>query len=435
MSLSGEGLIFTQKILQEGHDLIAFIKEPSRRHLYDGMVFKTEGPDEMAAQADLILFDDNGMGEKADAYREKGYTVWGGGTFVDKLEHDRLYGMEVFKTHGIPIPETFEVRDLASVREVLSSEFARHEKVVIKLDGADAAGSAFSFIAKNPEACEEQVEHWIDGGALSEWSGIVQRFVEGIEVSVEAWWNGESFSTHNITLEEKKLLAGNLGPSVGCAYNTVVRIDESSRLFKTQLEPIAPILKEMCYIGPIDTNSIVGEDGTAYALEWTPRIGYEATPTLAWGNNHGFTNKILGVLGFLDPLPEFGYKGRIWGGLRVYVPPYPVSLPDPKAEREMYECCRGVPILDREKVAEDFWFYDATKDEDGRTVCGGTTGMIGAAFGAGDDPREAATASYRVAEKINVPDKGYRVDGWKRHQEALASLRSMRLVKLYPELP
>lgn len=434
-SLSGEGLIFADKIRQEQHDLIVFIKEPSCRHLYDGMVFKTEDPDSMAAQADLIIFDDNGMGEKADAYREKGYTVWGGGTFVDKLEHDRLYGMSVFREYGIPIPETWEVHDLQGVKDVLKSEFSRGEKVVIKLDGADAAGSAFSFVAKNPEACEEQVEHWIEDGALSEWSGIIQRFVEGIEVSVEAWWNGESFSTHNITLEEKKLLSDDLGPSVGCSYNTIVRIDESSKLFKTQLEPIGPLLKEKGYVGPIDTNSIVAEDGTAYALEWTPRLGYEATPTLAWGNNHGFTNKILGVLGFIEEVPEFGYKGRIWGGLRVYVPPYPVSLPDPKAEREMYEICRGVPILDREKVEEDFWLYDALKAEDGRLVCGGTTGMIGVAFGAGDDPREAAMACYRVAGKINVPDKGFRSDGWQRHQKALEELRAMRLVKLYKSLP
>ena len=435
-SLSGEGLIFADKIRQEGHDLIAFIKEPSCRRLYDGMVFKTTDPDAMAAQADLIIFDDNGMGEKADAYREKGYAVWGGGTFVDKLEHDRLYGMEVFREYGIPIPETWDVHDLAGVKDVLKSEFARGEKVVIKLDGADAAGSAFSFVAKNPEACEEQVEHWINDGALSEWSGIIQRFVSGIEVSVEGWWNGEEFSTHNITLEEKKLLAGDLGPSVGCAYNTIVRIDGGSKLFKTQLEPIIPLLKAKGYVGPIDTNSIVGEDGTAYALEWTPRLGYEATPTLAWGNNHGYVNKILHILGLGGEFEGFGYKGRIWGAARVYVPPYPVSLPDPKAEREMYETCRGVPILDREKVEEDFWLYDAMKDEDGRLVCGGTTGMIGVAFGAGDDPREAAMASYRVAEKINVPNKGWRaLDGWKRHSDALASLRAMRLLKLYPALP
>lgn len=436
MSVEGEGLIFADKIRQERHELIVHIEAEACKRIGDGIVFKTEDPDAMAAQADLILFDDNGCGEKADEYRKKGYTVWGGGTFVDKLEHDRLYGMEVFRKHGIPIPDTWEVHDLAGVKDVLKSEFARSEKVVIKLDGADAAGSAFSFIAKNPLSCEEQVEHWIEDGALTEWSGIIQKFVEGIEVSVEAWWNGSTFSTHNITLEEKKMLPGNLGPSVGCAYNTIVRIDESSRLFKMQLEPIASLLKGSDYIGPIDTNSIVGKDGTPYALEWTPRMGYDATPTLAWGNNHGFVNKILGILGMLDgEIPEFGYKGRIWGGVRVWVPPYPVALKDQKANEELYESCRGVPILDRERIEEDFWLYDAMK-EDGELKVAGCSGMVGVAFGAGDDAREASVAAYRVAEAINVPDKAWRaIDGWERHADALDSLRSMRLIKLYPGLP
>lgn len=434
-SVNGAGIVFADKIRQEGHDLIVYIAKDSCKHVGDGLCFKTEDPDAMAAQADVILFDDNGKGKKADAYREQGYTVWGGGSFVDKLEYDRLYGMEVFRQYGIPIPETFEVHDIQGVKDVLKSEFARSEKVVIKLDGADAAGSAFSFVAKNPQACEEQVEHWIEDGALSEWSGIIQKFVEGIEVSVEAWWNGESFSTHNITLEEKKMLPGNLGPSVGCAYNTIVRISEDSRLFKMQLEPVAELLRGSGYVGPIDTNSIVGKDGTPYALEWTPRMGYDATPTLAWGNNHGFVNKILMVMGMGDA-EGFGYKGRIWGGVRVWVPPYPINLQEKATHEALYEMgCRGIPILDREKVEEDFWLYDAMRDERG-LCCAGTDGAIGVAFGAGDTPREASIGAYRVADTINVPDKAYRaLDGWKRHEEALASLRAMRLVKLYEELP
>lgn len=430
----GEGLIFADKIREEGHELIAYVKNENCRHLYDGLIFKHSDPDEVAEQADLIIFDDNGEGKKADEYRKKGYNVWGGGSFADTLEHDRLFGMEVFNRYGISIPETWDVHDEKGLKDVLK-EFKKDEKVVIKLDGEDAAGSAFSFIAKDPETCLEQIEHWIEDLGLKKWSGIIQRFVEGIEVSVEAWWNGEKFSTHNITLEEKKLLAGDLGPSVGCAYNTIVRIDESSKLFKMQLEPVAPLLKKMGYVGPIDTNSIVGKDGTPYALEFTPRIGYDATPTLAWGNNHGYANKILTILGLMEDPPEFGYKGRIWGGARVYVPPYPVALSEDKLNEKVYESCKGVPILDYEKIKGDFWLYDAMMD-DGRLCCAGTSGMIGCAFGAGDDPEEAGEAAYKVAGAVNVPDRGFRaVDGFARHGKALKHLREMKLVMLYPELP
>jgi phosphoribosylamine-glycine ligase len=438
-SLAGDGLVFVPKILQEGHDVLLYIKDKAVRESGRGrgLVFTVDDPEPAAAQADLIIFDDNGMGEDADALRAKGYAVWNGGTFVDKLEYDRLYGMEVFRKYGIKIPDTFEVHGLDDVKAVLSSEFQKGEKLVIKLDGADAAGSSFSFIAKNPEMCREQVEHWVGDGALGgEWSGIIQRFVEGIEVSVEAWWDGETWSTHNITLEEKKLLSGNLGPSVGCAYNTIVRIDEGSRLFKEQLEPIEGLLREEGYVGQIDTNSIVNDEG-AYALEWTPRCGYDATPTLAWGNDHGYVNKILYKMGLGGDFEGFGYRGRIWGGVRVYVPPYPTSLKSEKLSGQVYEKgCRGVPILDHEKVEQDFWLCDAMKDDEGRLVCAGTSGIVGVAFGAGDDPREAAAATYRVADRIQIPDKSYRaLDGWKRHQDALSELRASRMVKLHPRLP
>jgi phosphoribosylamine-glycine ligase len=438
VSLDGFSVCIHPKILQEGHEAIWYVKNKDNREVGDGMIWKTDDPDSIASQADLILFDDNGrgMGEMADRYREKGYPVFGGGTFVDKLELDRLYGMEVFREHGIPIPETWEVRSLDDVKACLSENFGRSDKVVIKLDGADMAGSSFSFVAKNPELCREEVQHWVDDGLLEDpWSGIIQRFVEGIEVSTEAFWNGEEFSTHNIDLEEKKPFPGDLGPSVGCAYNTIIRIDSSSKLFKMVLEPLGPLLKEKGYVGIIDTNSIVDANGKPHALEFTPRFGYDSVPTLAWGNNHGFVNKILHIMGIGGEFEGFGYQGRVWAGVRVNIPPYPYESPDKPLNGKFYEIlAENVPIINYEDVAENFYPYDIKK-EDGKYLCPATSGMIGVAMGAGDDPRSAGLAAYKVAEKLQVPDKFYRaLDGWKRGQAAWEELRAMKLVKLYPEL-
>ena len=50
------------------------------------------------------------------------------------------------------------------------------------------------------------------------------------------------------------------------------------------LEPLVPFLKKGGFIGQIDVNTIVSEeDGSPYALEFTPRPGYDATPTLTLG--------------------------------------------------------------------------------------------------------------------------------------------------------
>ena len=377
------------------------------------------------------------MGERADRYRKKGYTVFGGGTFVERLEHDRLFGQEVFKEHGIPTPETWEVHDLAGVDAVLKSEFGKAEKLVIKLDGADMAGSSFSFVAKNPEMCHEQVMHWIDEGMLpGKWTGIIQRFVEGIEASCAGWWNGEEFSTIVLDLEEKKPFPGELGPAVGCAYNTLVRLDTSSKLYKQVLEPLGPLLKKHGYIGEIDTNSIIDASGKPHALEFTPRLGYDSTPTFAWGNNHGFFNKIFAILGMGDA-PEFGYQGRVWAGVRVAIPPYPCESPDEKASAAFYESvAKNVPFLNYEDLADDFYPYDLKKTDEGKYVCTGAIATLGVAMGAGDDPLAASKAAYKVAERVQAPNKIFRaLDGPRRAQKALEELLAMKLIRLYPELP
>lgn len=437
ISLAGDGMVFQQRFREEGHEAIYYVHDPASRSRGKGLVFQTEDPDKIAEQADIILFDDNGLGEMADRYRKKGYLVWNGGSFNDRLEHDRLFGMEVFREHGIPIPETWEVSSADDVKNVLSSEFGKKEKLVIKLDGEDKAGSSFTFTAKDPAECLSQVEHWEEDHLLgSKWSGIIQRFVKGVEVSTEAWYAPETgFTTHNITLEEKKLLAGNHGQSVGCSFNTIVRIDEDSKLFKMVLAPIEPLLKKQGFVGQIDANAIVDEAGVPHALEFSPRCGYDATPTLAWANNHGFGSKIGMILGVL-PIEErlFGYRDTIWAGVRLYVPPYPFECKSEELAHKVYQTCAGVPILGHEELAEDLWLYDACK-VDGEFCMAGTSGIVGIAFGSGDTVAEAGERAYAVADRLHVPNKSYRaLDGYKRGEEALSFLFEKRLIKFYRKL-
>ncbi len=438
MSVCGESLCLRQKVKQEGHDAIWYIHNESSRRVGEGLAFQTTDPYEIADQADLIIFDDNGpaMARYADAFRAKGYAVWGGGSFATRLEHDRLFGMQVYSEYGIPIPETYEVKSLDEARDCLRAEFGRNEKLVIKLDGEEAAGSSFSFVGDSPKVVEEQVEHWERDGLLGgSWSGIIQRFISGIEVSTAAWWNGDTWSTHQLDLEEKKVLSGNLGQSVGCAFNTIVRISGESKLFKMVLEPIGPLLKKHGFIGEIDTNAIVAPDGTPYALEFTPRLGYDSSPTFAWGNNHGYINKLLYILGIGGEFEGFGYQGRVWAGVRVTIPPYPVELKQEDVSEKVYDSCKGTPILDFEKIEDDFYLYDAMRHE-GNLVCAGTSGMVGVAMGAGSDPREAGMAAYRIADRLRVPNKQYRaLDGWKRAADQLPELLAMKLFRFHDALP
>lgn len=422
-SLAGEALTLVPAIRDKGDDCIVWIKDKSSQAVGDGLVWKTSDPDSLADQADLIVFTENSMGTIADRYRARGLPVWNGGTFVEKLEYDRLYGMEVCRSLGIPIPDTFDVSSVEEVKSVVQSEFSRSEKLVIKLSGSDGAGSAFSYCAKNREDLLSQVDHWDTDGMLpAKWKGIIQRFVEGIEVSVEAWWDGESWSNHNITIEEKKCWTGNLGPSVGCAFNTIFPIKPDSRLFKMVLDPVSALLKENGYVGQIDTNSIVDEAGVPRALEFTPRCGYDATPTLLW----------MGAASYgmpADAAPEL--RAPFAAGVRVHVSPYPFECKSDKLCHEVYQTAEGVPIDIPEAIAPDFYLFDAKKDDTGGVVCSGSSGIIGLAMGGGGSPKEAGLAAYRVAEKVGVPNRAFRaLDGWKRAESQVPELVSMKLIRL-----
>jgi phosphoribosylamine--glycine ligase len=324
------------------------------------------------------------------------------------------------------------VSGLGDVKTVLSSEFQKSEKCVVKLD--DSSMCSVSFVAQNTKEMIEQVEHWeADGIIKTPWTGIVQRCAEGIEVSVEGWYGEGGWSNTNITIEEKKVWPGNTGPAVGCAYNTVAMISPKSRLFKMMVEPVGEILKKSGYMGQIDTNCIVGEDGPV-ALEFTPRPGYDATPTLAWGHEEGYADLVCKALGIenLDvSKSDCGPRGVFWSGVRVSIPPYPVECRDKSLCEKINELGLGVPVVIPPTSQNDFYLHDVHLSDDGKLVCAGTSGVIGVAMGGGDSPKTAGKAAYRVAEKLQIPNKQYRaIDGWHRAEVEIPELISDGWVKL-----
>lgn len=417
--------MLVEPLRKEGHEVIVYIKSEESRSVGDGIFWKTTDPDSIVEQADIVLFDDNGMGVKADEYRKAGHRVWNGGKIHDKLEYDRLFGMEVMRQNGLTIPQTLEVKTVEEVADAAAT-LRESKKIVVKVDGANQAGNGFSFVADNAEQLEAQVKHWCDDGLLKDgWSGIVQEFVPGIEVSVEGWFNGSEWSDdYNITLEEKRPFAGNLGPNIGCAYNTIFPIKKSSGLVKKCLDPLTDFLRREGFVGQIDVNNIVGQDGTPYALEFTPRCGYDSTPTLAYGWGYGW--RLQRALGLDFETPESrGF--RFAGGVRVYIPPYPVELDDAESCEKM---CGNVKVERPDALREFFYEYDTKRTEEG-LVCAGSCGIIGIAHGSGDTPRDAGLAAYRVAERIKVPGKSYRaIDGYRRSEDVVHDLVSLGLIRL-----
>ena len=85
-------------------------------------------------------------------------------------------------------------------------------------------------------------------------------FVEGIEMGVGAYFNGDDFLARLPRLGAQAVLPRDLGELTG-EMGTVVTYCGSERFFDLTLGRMAPLLKENGYCGYINLNTIVNERG------------------------------------------------------------------------------------------------------------------------------------------------------------------------------
>ena len=265
-SPQGDGVGLALQLMSEGHQVAVHFVDENDAKQGKGMIWQSQDWQADARQADFVLFDNNSRGGYADNLRKDGIKVWNGGVIADRLESDRPFGMAVMRKAGIPIPETWDFKNYAEARKLIEAEFEDKERPVIKMN--DNAGCATSYVGRDKEDVLHTIEAW-DRDALVDLSkgGIVQRKIEGSEISVEGWWNGSEFMyPYNITLERKKLLNGDKGPNTGCSWNFVQNLKpRRPRIAREFLEPLAPLLKKG-YVGQIDVNMIVDDDGSGRRL-------------------------------------------------------------------------------------------------------------------------------------------------------------------------
>jgi phosphoribosylamine--glycine ligase len=227
---------------------------------------------------------------------------------------------------------------------------------------------------------------------------VLQEFKKGPTLSTELWFqNGEFIEPlTNHTFERKELMNGDLGPSGGCTGN-IVWFCEDCPVCQA-VRGLVPWFEKEKYHGMVDLNVIVAEDGI-FGLEFTPRFGYDASPTLFWELiNHPlgefFADAAHGQLDELD-LVE-GYASAV----RITIPPWP---------SEKYHASENVPIRGIKESDDHVFFYNVKKND--RGLCSaGAWGILSLHTGIGDTVKEAFEKPYKQVEKVRVKDKQYRTD-------------------------
>jgi phosphoribosylamine--glycine ligase len=209
------------QIHTEGHDVKYYIEAESDQEIGNGFVPKSDDWRAEVDWADVIIFDDIwvgsdiGTGGLAQELREQGKAVVGGTPNTDRLEEDRGYAMEVLEEHGVNTiehqvfhdfdagiqhvqenPAPYVIKPLGEVQNVKRLLYVGSED-----DGSDVVDVLSAY--------KKAWGHRMKGFQL-------QRKVEGVEVAVCGFFDGDQFVDRvNFNFEHKKLFPGNIGPSTG----------------------------------------------------------------------------------------------------------------------------------------------------------------------------------------------------------------------------
>jgi len=408
VSLTGLVGDIAWQVRKEGHEVRYFIGDPEEKDIADGFVPKTEDWEKDVDWADVIVFDDTlGQGEKAVALRERGKAVVGGTPYTDRLEDDRSFGQEELKKAGVTI---IPYRDFDNFDDAITYVQENPSRYVIKPSGA--AGNVKRRLFVGDEEDGGDVVRMLEAYKKAFSDEILvfqlQKRVVGVEVAVGAFFNGKSFVYPiNTNFEHKKLFPGNSGPPTG-EMGTTMFWSEPNKIFEQTLLKMAPKLAGEGYVGYIDVNCIVNNNGI-YPLEFTSRFGY---PTI-FIQQEGMITPI-GI--FLDDLahgrdPKLKVKSGFQVGVRIVMPPFPF---DDNATFEAFT--KNAVIVFKRGTPEEVHIED-TKIVEGQWLVAGSSGVVLTVVGLGQTMKQAREQAYSRVRNILIPNMYYRDDIGERWAE------------------
>lgn len=264
-------LDFCMRAQRDGHEVRWFVPHNEKScKVGEGLTTVIRDYTSSLRWADLVFLSDNTVHTGiADQLRAHGVPVVGAGRKSKDWELDRVHGMQVLQAHGIEVPEYKEFNNYDdAIRFVKKNKDKRY---VSKPSGD--ADKALSYVSKAPCDMLYMLERWKKNTKLHP-PFILQECIDGIEMAVGGWFGPGGFNAGWCeNFEFKKLCNGDLGCATG-EQGTVLRYVESSKLASIMLKPLTKSLLDLGYVGYIDINTIIDDDGQAWPLEFTMRPGW-----------------------------------------------------------------------------------------------------------------------------------------------------------------
>ena len=396
------------RLLQEGHEVKICIEEPAAQGTLAGMVPRI--PDwrqeldwiREAGEDGILLFEavSEGFGALQDGLRRDGYHVIGGSAFGDRLENDRAFAFDLLSQIGLQTAGSRTFEDRVEAERFLSDHPGRY---VLKFSGPNFSSSD-NYIGQLPDG--RDVVAYLKARLDSLGSGcrfILMDFLEGVEIGVGAYFNGDTFlEPACLDWEHKRFFAGDIGELTG-EMGTVATYEWSGGFFARTLKRLQPYLKEAGHVGYVNLNTIVNEAGI-FPLELTCRFGYpgfavlEPLQDIGWGELFGGM-----VRRSVSRLPT---RSGFSVGIVLTTPPFPYS-------RKQVEEAVGLPVSFHQPFGPDdlrHLHLGEVGTEHGQLVTSGLYGWTMVVTGVAEEIGAAREAAYRRAANVTVPNLRYRLD-------------------------
>src|SRR3954468_9915863 len=398
------------RLLADGHEVKVFIAEPLAQGTMAGLVEHTSSwereLDWIRASGDegIILFENvsEARGELQDRLRKDGFHVIGGSAYGDRLENDRAFAQRVLADIGLQTAKIFEFNDVVSAIQFID---ARPGRYVLKFNGPNFSSND-NYVGRLPDGADVRAmlrtRHFYED-QRDAISFVLMEHVDGVEMGVGGYFNGEAFIGRAcLDWEHKRFFPEGLGELTG-EMGTIATFDRSNYFFERTLKRMIPMLTAGGYCGYINLNTIVNERGI-WPLEFTCRFGYP-----------GFA--------VLDPLQETswailfgamlnrstrGFAARPGFSVRIVLTLPPFPYPRPQVEEPV-----GLPVLFGGELTEADranLHYCELGLENGELVTSGMYGWAMVVTGVGDSIASAQQRANRLADRVLIPNVRYRRD-------------------------
>jgi len=420
----GNGLDYAMRAQRDGHDVRLAIRQTEKtKHIGRGIVHVVDDYRGWVRWADLVFMTDNThyTYDLDQKWRAEGVKVLGASIAAAEWELDRTVGMGVFKKHGIDVPAFKTFNDYESAMSYVKREGKRF---VSKPSGE--ADKTLSYCSKSPVDMLYMLQRWKKLGKLKG-PFILQEFIGGTEMAVGGWFGPGGFNAGWCeNFEFKKLMNDDMGVATG-EQGTVLRYVRSSKLARKVLAPLTDALLKLGYVGYIDVNCIIDDNGKPWPLEFTMRPGWP-TFNIQMALHHG--DHVKWLLDLWNGIDAKNWDmGTVATGVVVSIPDYPYSH---LTRKEVV----GVPLYGLkpetwENVhAGELMMGEAPNQLGGQIV--DKVPMVVTAgdyvlvmTGTGSTVQEATTSTYRRLARLMMPNSPmWRTDIGARLKKQLPALQA-----------